>query len=126
MCCRTSLLNGSGLSGNLSDSADPEGAAAVLSGVKSILAGGASFVSTGVNKISGSFVAPHRDAVSEAEAVDSGDEVDPLLGQPVRKAEVVASSCISDEERAAIEAEERSKSAAYAAADLKSKTQKQM
>ncbi len=127
---RTSLSNGSGLGGNFDDdlaSADPEGAAAVISGVKSILASGASFVSTGVNKLSESFAAaPQLDANSETDAVDGGEEVDPLLGQPVRKAVVAASSCIPDEERAAMEAEERSKSAAYAAVELKSKSQKQM
>jgi hypothetical protein len=116
---RTALPNGSGRGGSFSDdfaAADPEGAAAVLSGVKSILAGGASFVSTGVNKL-GSF--------ATASAVD-GDDVDPLLGQPLRKAASVPLYALSDEERIAIEAEERSKSAAYAAVDLKSKTQKQM
>jgi hypothetical protein len=117
---RTALPNGSGRGGSFSDdfaAADPEGAAAVLSGVKSILAGGASFVSTGVNKL-GSF--------ATASAVDGGDDVDPLLGQPLRKAASVPLYALSDEERVAIEAEERSKSAAYAAVDLKSKTQKQM
>lgn len=116
------------MSGNVSDdlaSGDPEGAAAVLSGVKNILAGGASFVSTGVKGLAESLAIPQWDANS-TETVDGGDEVDPLLGQPLRKDAVVASSCISDEERAAMEAEEKSKSAAYAAVDLKSKNQKQM
>ena len=105
--------------------ADPEGAAAVLSGVMSMLSGGASLLSSGVHRLSGSGNGPQLDASAAVGAVDGG-EVDPLLGQPLRKAVGVGSCDISQEEKTAIEAEERAKSAAYLAVEVKAKAQKQL
>ena len=106
--------------------ADPEGAAAVLSGVMSMLSGGASLLSSGVHRLSGSGNGPQLDASAAVGAVDGG-EVDPLLGQPLRKAVVGMGSCdTSQEEKTAIEAEEMAKSAAYLAVEVKAKAQKQL
>jgi len=115
-CCRVAADASNGAVADDYAAADPEGAAAVLSGVKNILAGGAaSLLSTGVGLLSGAAPQLHAWATG-SDAVD--DDVDPLLGQPIS-----ASSAVSDEEQAAIQAEDRAKSAAYAAAGAKSKSQ---
>jgi len=105
--------------------ADPEGAAAVLSGVMSVLSGGASLLSSGVHRLSGSGAGPQLDANAADAAVDGGD-VDPLSGQPLRRAVGAGSVDVSQEEKIAIEAEERAKSSAYAAVEVKAKVQKQL
>jgi hypothetical protein len=121
--CRTSGAGGQ--RGSVSeDHADPEGAAAVLSGVKNILAGisgGASLLSSGLSIISGSSTASEMDSSLIQSSVETvgDDTVDPLMGQPLR-------IHICDEERAAMEAEDKAKSAAYAAVEVKIKTQKQL
>ncbi len=103
--------------------ADPEGAAAVLSGVKSIFAGGASLLSSGVGMLSGTSALPLDSKA--AEAVDY-DDVDPLLGQALPSVSGSGISVISDEEKFAMEAEEKAKSAAYAAVEAKINAQKQL
>jgi hypothetical protein len=97
---------------------DPEGAAAVISGVKNILAGGASLLSSGVGIISGTG--------TSVGTIGDADTVDPLMGQPLRMDASAAASIVCDEERAAMEAEEKAKSVAYAAVEAKVKTQKQL
>ena len=109
------------------DFADPEGAAAVLSGVMSMLSGGANLLSSGVNRLSGSGTGPQSDANAAAIAVDGGGDIDPLLGQPILRRVVGAGSLdMSQDERAASEAEERVKSAAYAEVEVKSKAHAQL
>ena len=103
--------------------ADPEGAAAVLSGVRSIFAGGASLLSSGVGMLSGTSALPSDSKA--AEAVDY-DDVDPLLGQALPRSSGSGISVISDEEKFAMEAEEKAKSAAYAAVEAKTNAQKQL
>ena len=94
---------------------DPEGAAAVISGVKNILAGGASLLSSGVGIISGTG--------TSVGTIGDADTVDPLMGQPLRMDASAAASIVCNEERAAMEAEEKAKSVAYAAVE---KNQKQL
>lgn len=125
--CRMSPSDASGGSsrvGSVSeDHADPEGAAAVISGVKNILAGGASLLSSGVSSIIGTGTATQLDSRTSVGTIGNADSVDPLMGQPLRMDASAAASIVCNEERAAMEAEEKAKSVAYAAVE---KNQKQL
>jgi recombinational DNA repair protein (RecF pathway) len=82
-------------------------------------------ISSGVHILGGTGIAPQFNAKGSHKSVDD-DDVDPLLGQPLCKAVITGTSCISDEEKAAMQAEDQAKSAAYAAVEEKAKTQKQL
>jgi hypothetical protein len=81
-------------------------------------------LSSGVGLLSGA--GPQLDPKATALEAVEYDEVDPLLGQPLPKTANVASSVVSDEEKAAMQDEDRAKSAAYAAVEAKNKAQKQL
>jgi hypothetical protein len=81
-------------------------------------------LSSGVGLLSGA--GPQSDSKANVVEAVVYDEVDPLLGQPILGTANAAHSVVSDEEKAAMQDEDRAKSAAYAAVEAKNKALKQL